>query len=106
MRGQDIVHWRAPRIFLDVYDRNVKLSFGRRVASVVKIEIVWTPFSAHKFERCESQVCDGFEAGHEHACETNGGEVTYGAHYALVVGQRNLELEPFHTKVFAVGGAL
>ncbi len=39
-------------------------------------------------------MCDGLEAGHEHAGKTDSGEITDVADHFLIVAQRDLELIP------------
>ena len=91
-------------ILLDVHHRNVELPFGGRIAAAVEVEVVGTPFAAHKFQSGETQVGGLLEAGKEHSREAYGGEVAYGAYNLLVVVQRYLELVPLHCLVFAVAG--
>ena len=74
-RWKHIVDRLAVGILFDIDHRDVEFALGRDIAAGIQIEVVCTPFAAHKFESGKTQMGGLFESGHEHAGKADGGEV-------------------------------
>ena len=101
---KNVVHRFAVGILLDVNHRHVEIAFGRKISAAVEVEVVGAPLAAHKLKSGETQVCDLFESGHEHARESYGREVANRSDNLLVCAEGYLELIPLGCLLLSVAG--
>ena len=73
--GEHIVDRLPAGVLLNVHNTHVEVAFGRRVVARVEVELVVTPFAAHKLKCGETQVRHLLESCHEHTGETHCREV-------------------------------
>ena len=103
-RRQYIIDRLTRGVLLDIHRVDTDAAISRLLPTHVEVILVVAPFSTHELQRSEPQVGCRFETGHEHAHETDGGEVLNTSHLFLVICQRNSELVPCGLLRFTITG--
>ena len=100
--GQDIVDGALLVVLLKIDRTHGQTARSGGGSTGIKPLLIAAPFTAHKVERGKAQHRGTVEAGHEHAHEADGREVTDVAHLLLIFAQGDAEEIPFGLHFVAV----